>query len=40
MVKKEKWKKRNDSGIALNRPTWQAELSADVKHIFLKKLNA
>jgi len=37
MIKKEKGKQINDSGIALNRPTQQAKSSADV--YTFKKLN-
>ena len=37
MVKKEKGKKRNAGGIALNRPTREAESSADISH--LNKIN-
>jgi len=36
MVKKEKEKKRNAGGIALNRPTREAKSSADI-YTFLKK---
>jgi len=36
MVRKEKGKKRNDSRIALNRPTRRAESSADI-YTFKKK---
>jgi len=40
MVKKEKGKKRNDNGIALNKPTRRAQSSADIYTLKKKKVNA